>query len=588
MLNVSCSFFPFTEQCLAVAVWGKITSARINTQTRFILKCIVTPLPAVVAIITQQALNSGTIRRKPSYHADQSTQKTMVARSRPSLRRSSRCGDQAPIAALVTDSQVSSAITLSHRAKRNRIPSISDAENLRKRRKIEILEHQPKYKFPLRSRPNNEPLRTLHHQNDTKPVSSGQKDETPTPDTPKQKEDGRQRQQYPSHFTEKRTLRSQDGGSRSKSELSLYFTNYEQMLSLEAAKPGEQIMVNNIPRLTVADLLTAKTHITLIDDLPIQSENTLSPPHSIYTSKPLDLDPFGAQKPLHNARRVDLNPVTLGHSPRRLIKNTLPDDVFHKAHRKAERHEKQLRNIEKERAQHEKVQLDRLLDELKGPDWLKVMGISGVTESEKKLYEPKRVFFIREVAGLIEKFRRWKEEEKRRKIEREQALLAEEEEAEEEVEDQDVEDEINGSAQQPSSAPAPISPLLPAPQDTNDVDAAAARQLHQEAISASSPSGTTSRRKKTPPPTSTTASSHPSHLPPPRHLKKELGSFFAKRHMRDAAIAGHRRGRNKLAFGEPVPDPEDNEFELPGSILTRDMIRARARLRRRLRRGSLE
>lgn len=38
---------------------------------------------------------------------------------------------------------------------------------------------------------------------------------------------------------ERRSLRSHDGGSRSKSELALYFQNYEQILSLEPVKPGE-------------------------------------------------------------------------------------------------------------------------------------------------------------------------------------------------------------------------------------------------------------------------------------------------------------------------------------------------------------
>jgi Something about silencing, SAS, complex subunit 4 len=304
------------------------------------------------------------------------------------------------------------------------------------------------------------------------------------------------------------------------------------------------------------------------------------------------LDPFGAQKPLYNAHRIDLSLTAPGNSPRRLIKDPLLEDVFYKAHRKAERHEKQLRNIERERAQHEKVQLDRLLEELKGPDWLKVMGISGVTESEKKLYEPKRVFFIREVAGLIGKFRHWKEEEKRRKMEREQALLAEEETEEEgevgeeeEVGDQESHDDSNDSSQQPAFTSAPSLSTPPAPPDTNDVDAAAARQLHQEAISASSPAGTSPRKTK---PLITNPNPCPSVLSPLPHPKQDPGSFFAKRHMRDAAIAGHRRGRNKLAFGEPVPDPEEEEFQLPSSILTTDMIRARARLRRRLNRGSSE
>lgn len=251
--------------------------------------------------------------------------------------------------------------------------------------------------------------------------------------------------------------------------------------------------------------------------------------------------------------------------------------MFYRAHRKAERHEKQLRNIEKERAQHEKVQLDRLLEELRGPDWLKVMGISGVTESEKKLYEPKRAFFITEVAGLIEKFRHWKEEEKRRKIEREQALLAEEEE-DEHFGSQDDKDGPNGSGHQPSS------PTLPAPPDTNDVDAAAARQLHQEAKSASSSSSTKPRTNKPP---NGSSNPYPSHQGLPTHLEQSSSAFVtAKTHRRDMAVTGHRHGRGTTAFGEPVPDLEERDFKLPATILTKDMVRARARLRRRLRRGS--
>lgn len=38
---------------------------------------------------------------------------------------------------------------------------------------------------------------------------------------------------------EKRKLRSQDGGSRSKSELSLYFPNYEELVSIEPKKTGK-------------------------------------------------------------------------------------------------------------------------------------------------------------------------------------------------------------------------------------------------------------------------------------------------------------------------------------------------------------
>lgn len=37
---------------------------------------------------------------------------------------------------------------------------------------------------------------------------------------------------------DKRILRSQDGGLRSKSELALYFANYDELVSIEAKNPG--------------------------------------------------------------------------------------------------------------------------------------------------------------------------------------------------------------------------------------------------------------------------------------------------------------------------------------------------------------
>ena len=41
---------------------------------------------------------------------------------------------------------------------------------------------------------------------------------------------------------DKRTLRSQDGGSRSKSELSLYFPNYEELISNEPKESGRMLL----------------------------------------------------------------------------------------------------------------------------------------------------------------------------------------------------------------------------------------------------------------------------------------------------------------------------------------------------------
>ena len=258
-------------------------------------------------------------------------------------------------------------------------------------------------------------------------------------------------------------------------------------------------------------------------------------------------------------QRINLDEAA--QNPRRFTRDPLSSDLFIVAHRRPERQEKQLRNIEKERAQHEKVQLERLLGELKGPDWLRVMGISGITETEKRMYEPKRALFIKEVAGMIEKFKHWKEEEKRRKLESQQALLAEDD-------DNDDENQESDSAQS-------VIDEKPQP-DSHDVDAWAANQLLQEAKSASKSSV---RRK--------TSKSHPhppAPLPPPVPLSP-IKSFYAKKHLRDSAMGTHRTGGRVLtAFGVPLPDMATKDFELTDDILNSDSIRASARSRRRRRR----
>lgn len=195
------------------------------------------------------------------------------------------------------------------------------------------------------------------------------------------------------------------------------------------------------------------------------------------------------------------------------------------------------------------MQLERLLDGLKGHDWLRVMGISGITDSEKKGFEPKRDYFIREVRSLIEKFKRWKEEEKRRKIEKEMSVKADDEEDEDTVET------------------AHLGRSIP-----QDVDALAALQLQNEAVSASRSGKRLARAM-------------PASLQPPP-VEKPFTSFYSKPYMRKAAIGKHRRGRSRFAFGHPVPELPEKAFGLPSEMLTEDAIRASARGRRRARRES--
>lgn len=368
---------------------------------------------------------------------------------------------------------------------------------------------------------------------------------------------------------ERRSLRSHDGGSRAKSELAPYFSNYEEILSLE---PTEK------------DFLAADTNIYLIDDLPEpvqagppQSSSTKSPKEKKSTYQPSGaglianplLDPYQAQA-------VEILPS--GNSGAQVpVKDPLDDEVYFKSHKRIERREKQLRNMEKERAQHEKIQLERLLDELQSHDWLRVMGISGVTDTEKKLYEPKRAYFIKEVSGLLEKFRAWKEEEKRRKAEKEQQLLAEDEENEQT-------DDEESSPEQTQGGTGDGNDFVTNLPSVDDVDAWAARQLQQEAMSASPLKGKLQLHRN--PQQDHGSPSRTPHLPRPLPPIPQgpFTSFYSKPHLRDAALGRHRRGRTRTAFGQPLPDIALGDFRLPNNILTDDAIRACSRRNRRKRR----
>jgi hypothetical protein len=216
---------------------------------------------------------------------------------------------------------------------------------------------------------------------------------------------------------------------------------------------------------------------------------------------------------------------------------------------------------------------------------------------------------------LIEKFRVWKEEEKRRKAEREQLLATEYEEMVGDDSNKQMEegDQGNGDGvdEQEISEP-PIT--KPEPQDgqpnddifpkvrgygeapdIGDVDAWAAHQLHREVNS------TSHRRRYKIPTDSSHAlrdndlqigplsclandSDHPPRSPIPPPVEEPFRSFYSKPHLRDAAVGKNRRGRNRTAFGHPLPEMEDRDFRLPQDILTDDVIEACKRLRRRLRR----
>lgn len=320
--------------------------------------------------------------------------------------------------------------------------------------------------------------------------------------------------------------------------------------------------------LTLSALLVPKTPVILLNDTPS------------FKPLPEQQDFFRSGKPPHEARVIDLEQHATASVAAE--QDPLGEAVYYKAHQKAERHEKQMKNGDKERAQHEKYQLERLLEELRGPDWLKTLGISGITDTEKKRYEVKRALFIRETKALIDKFRRWKEEEKRRKSEKQQRLV---EEAEA-IQTPDPNDSTLASVRKARSriqaasgrnrsrttsrAVSTIDDQVP---DSRELDDLASQQLLEEAKLA-----TLKNRKANNPPAA------PSYIPD-LSPRKPFTSFFEKEHIRDAAMSGRNRGRKSYAFGIEVPDLPEQEFELPDGVLTDDTIRASQRMRRRARRS---
>jgi hypothetical protein len=149
-------------------------------------------------------------------------------------------------------------------------------------------------------------------------------------------------------------------------------------------------------------------------------------------SRRASTSPTKAPPKYNGCQVIDFSSIekSVGHHP----KDPLTDAFYFKSHRRAERKEKQLRNIEKERAMHEKAQLERLLDALEGHDWLRVMGIVSVADADAKKYAPKRKYFIDEVNALLLKFKTWRDEEKRIRYEKEAAAMAENDGEEEEAE----------------------------------------------------------------------------------------------------------------------------------------------------------
>lgn len=370
---------------------------------------------------------------------------------------------------------------------------------------------------------------------------------------------------------ERRSLRSRDDGPRLKSELAVYFGNFEDIMFDTPMEP---------------EFITVDSAIYVTDDTPkaVKAETPSPSKNSRHTKGiPNSARRNGTQAPpavqssptsYNGCQVVDLS-TFLKNAPDS-AEDPLSEEAFLKSHKRAERKEKQLRNIERERAMHEKVQLDRLLDGLRGHDWLRVLGINGVTDGEARKYEPKRDYFIAEVQALVDKYKEWKDEEKRQRLEREAAMAAEREAEEEEEEDDDDE----------STASSELSVEPP----SSDLNASAARQLQQETASALKSSSRQAHAAHSNKPQQPKPQNRAAILPPPDPIPyrppSPITSFYSKRHLRDAALKKTRHGRSVTAFGQPLPDFEEREFELPPDYVTEEVLKARGREWRRRKRES--
>ncbi|KAI0837209.1 something about silencing, SAS, complex subunit 4-domain-containing protein [Hypoxylon sp. FL0890] len=373
-----------------------------------------------------------------------------------------------------------------------------------------------------------------------------------------------------------RKLRSQEA-TRFKSELSAYFPDYDEVIGND---PKEQHILNLDTPIVLVDTNTLPN--TRQSQAPIPPPDTAldisDRPHSD-TVRTYGDNLFTE---LHDSQRIDFAFLEARYNGKD-VDDPLPDSYFEPSHKKAERLEKSIRNTEKGRAQHEKDQIIRLLNELQGHDWLRTMGVSGVTESRKKTFEPARDHFIKGCQAILEKFRIWSQEEKRRKLMKERTLAEEVEETKEKETEEDNDEQMNdgqGSDEDEDMVDAEAEDNIPDdisdgdPPDYGDVDPSA-RQLLDEALARAKYTASSSKKSRGEPPPKS----------PEPYVAKEFTSFFAKKHQRDAALSkGRRRGRNVMAWGHPVPDMAEGDYELPEEYRDTETLKAHERQKRRDRR----
>lgn len=318
------------------------------------------------------------------------------------------------------------------------------------------------------------------------------------------------------------------------------------------------------------DLLNYDTPTVCVDTGRLNNAISALPPDPTYAHAAVRGFGDALFTEVVDAQRIDFSFLETQFK-NKTLQDPLPRSIFEGVHKRAERLERSIRNTERGRAQHEKDQIIRLLEGLQGHDWLRVMGISGITESKKKSFEPAREHFIRGCQAIIDKFKNWTIEEKRRKHEKERALA-------EEAEDLDEEEREPGGTKHSRDETTPDDSSDASSQAGISDASSPAKQLREEALARVKAATKGPKRRR-----STVAAAPPKPPEPP----KEFTSFFSKRYERDSALHRSRRtGRKALAWGLPMPDMADADFDLPEAYRDEDTMKSRARKKRKEKRRS--
>lgn len=321
-----------------------------------------------------------------------------------------------------------------------------------------------------------------------------------------------------------------------------------------------QLMLMHSEQINLDTMLVLKHKSLMISPGQVAPKDSTSPVESPtcrkHTSRSsredvgITTDTFG----LNGAEMLDLSEFTRGisHHP----EDPLGDEAFFKAHRKAERREKSLRNIEKEKTMHEKDHLERLLDGLKGPDWLRVIGVSAIPDGDLKRLQDKRNYFIREIKSLLRKFQRWREEEKRLRVEKEAGL------DDHSVTGGKVVRKVRSSGQVVLNDNDSIASEPPLPQQNPGTIKLKIRLTPRKA---------------------------PPEFTPPRPPTPDgpFLSFYRDPVTRQKALGGEGQFEANIAFGQPLPNLDMVDFELPEEYILPEALKECARRRRREKRESV-